>query len=101
MFKSMRGNLRPDSTPAATPRLGLNRLCNLEDWNDPVETEYMRQLLPHFVTTYPAYPKGFEHRKHWEYGHAIRGLQELGVVRPDSWALSVAGGREEPAFYLT
>lgn len=79
----------------------LNRLCNLEDWQEPDLQAAMRRVLPHFATGWQGFPIGYEHRKHWEYAHLLRGLEHLGVIRPDSWLLSVAGGCEEPAFELT
>jgi SAM-dependent methyltransferase len=79
----------------------LNRLCNIEDWQDPAIVSGIRRLLPHFVRAYPEFPKAQEHRKHWEYAHVVNGLERLGAVRPDSWLLSVAGGHEEPAYELT
>lgn len=78
----------------------LNRVCNLEDWNKPELVATMRTLLPYFSVD-PKYPQATEHRKHWEYAHVVNGLHELGAVHPESWILSVAGGHEEPAFYLT
>jgi SAM-dependent methyltransferase len=85
----------------AVTDLGLNRLCNIEDWNDPELVAAIQRLLPHFVRAYPGFPTKREHRKHWEYAHVVTGLEQLGAVRPDSWLLSVAGGHEEPAYELT
>ena len=79
----------------------LNRLCNLEDWQDPVLAAGIRRLLPHFDRAIPGFPHGYEHRKHWEYAHVVLGLEYLGAIHPDSWVLSVAGGHEEPAYELT
>ncbi|MDZ4802022.1 MAG: class I SAM-dependent methyltransferase [Bryobacteraceae bacterium] len=78
----------------------LNRVCNVEDWQKPELVSMMKTLLPYFSVD-PKYPTGSEHRKHWEYAHVVNGLHELGAVHPESWILSVAGGHEEPAFYLT
>jgi SAM-dependent methyltransferase len=81
--------------------LRLNRLCNIEDWQDAQLVANIRRLLPHFVRAWPEFPKAQEHRKHWEYAHVVGGLKQLGAVQPDSWLLSVAGGHEEPAYELT
>lgn len=79
----------------------LNRVCNLGDWADPDFSNLMREMLPYHVAAHAGFPEGAEHRKHWEYAHVIRSLQRLGVAHPDAWLLSVAGGREEPAFWFT
>jgi SAM-dependent methyltransferase len=79
----------------------LNRLCNIEDWQDPEMVATIRRLLPHFARAFAGFPNSQEHRKHWEYAHVVAGLEQLGAVRPDSWLLSVAGGHEEPAYELT
>jgi SAM-dependent methyltransferase len=79
----------------------LNRLCNFEDWDDPALQATMRRVLSNFAKAYPHYPKGIEHRKAWEYAHVLNGLERLGAIRPESMLLSVAGGHEETAYYLT
>ncbi|HYP15052.1 MAG TPA: class I SAM-dependent methyltransferase [Bryobacteraceae bacterium] len=79
----------------------LNRLCNLEDWQDPGLRAVMCRVLPHFARDVRNYPDGHEHRKHWEYAHLVAGLEHLGVIHPSSWILSVAAGHEEPFYELT
>ncbi|MGA2183524.1 MAG: class I SAM-dependent methyltransferase [Bryobacteraceae bacterium] len=79
----------------------LNKLCNVEDWCDPVFLATVRRIEPHYTQATPQYPTGHEHRKHWEYAHVLNGLDKLGVIRPESIVLSVAGGHEVPAFELT
>ena len=79
----------------------LNRVCNIDDWEDAKLTATIGRLLPHFVRAHPGFPQTLRHRKHWEYAHVVSGLEQLGAVRPDSWLLSVAGGHEEPAYELT
>ena len=78
----------------------LNRVCNLEDWRDPDLTGLMVSMLP-YLASQPGFPHGHEHRKHWEYAHVVRTFERLGAVHPEAWLLSVAGGHEEPAYYLT
>jgi SAM-dependent methyltransferase len=79
----------------------LNKLCNIEDWRDADFRATLRRLLPGLAQAMPAYPTGQEHRKHWEYAHVLNGLDRLGAIHPEAMVLSVAGGHEEPAFYLT
>lgn len=81
--------------------LPLNGLCNLEDWDLDELVEPMRQILPYFVASDPIYPKGSEHRKHWEFAKLVVGLRRLGVLGQRSWILGVGAGQEEVAFYLT
>ena len=40
------------------------------------------------------------HRKAWEYGLCIEGLEHFGVVKPDAVALAVGAGYERPLFYF-
>lgn len=79
----------------------LNKLCNIEDWQDADFRATVRRLMPSMVHAMPAYPTGGEHRKHWEYAHVLNGLDRLGAIHPEAMVLSVAGGHEEPAFDLT
>lgn len=79
----------------------LNRVCNLEHWQEPETIAAMRELLPYFVEMSQAYPCGMQHRKHWEFAQILLGLRKLGAVRPDSSLLSIAGGHEETAYLLT
>jgi SAM-dependent methyltransferase len=82
-------------------QIGLNCLCNLEDWNSTELRQTIRDLLPYFLPANPQFPQGMEHRKHWEFAQLINGFHRLGVLGPDAWILAVAAGQEEPAFYLT
>ena len=78
-----------------------NRVCNIEDWQDPGFASLIHDLLPYLARAYPNFPSGHEHRKHWEYAHIIRTFEDLGIAHPEAWLLSVAGGHEEPAFWFT
>ncbi|MGO9094329.1 MAG: methyltransferase domain-containing protein [Bryobacteraceae bacterium] len=79
----------------------LNKLCNIEDWQDADLRATVRRLLPGLVQAMPEYPTGQEHRKHWEFAHVLNGLERLGAIHPEAMVLSVAGGHEQPAFDLT
>ena len=79
----------------------LNKLCEIEDWQDPALYATIQRVSPNFTRTLPDYPRGLEHRKHWEYGQVLNGLDQLGVIHSDAFVLSVAGGHEEPAYDLT
>src|SRR5438270_11726675 len=70
----------PYSTPER-PALGcLNKLCAIEDWKNPAMIAAMRRQLPYYVQGHPEFPRGLEHRKHWEYAHAVVGLEQLGSL---------------------
>jgi SAM-dependent methyltransferase len=80
----------PDDELRKYPRPPFNKICDISDWREGPFTEYLRKLN--------AVP--IIHRKQWEYANCIWGLEELGAVREDSVALSVAAGHEAPLFYF-
>jgi SAM-dependent methyltransferase len=82
-------------------RLGLNKICELKDWQVPEFREQVCWIEPDLARAFPGYPTGREHRKSWEYAQLIRGLNELGVLHPTASILSVASGSERPVFALT
>ena len=79
----------------------LNKVCELEDFFDPEIARMICALEPEHVATQINYPRGFEHRKSWEFVQVMRGAEILGAVTPDSLVLSVAAGHERPIFALT
>jgi len=79
----------------------LNKLCNIEDWNDPAFVATVRRFDQCYLQALPDYPAGREHRKQWEFAHVLNGLDQLNVLHPDGMVLSVAGGYEHPAYDLT
>ena len=79
----------------------LNRVCNIEHWDEPELAQGMRQMIPYLVEEFPTYPTGREHRKAWEFAQIINGLRHLGALSEDSWVLSVGAGHEEPMYFLT
>jgi SAM-dependent methyltransferase len=81
--------------------MGLNRLCAIEDWDDPSFTATVRRLLPYFVDSYPDFPRGREHRKHWEFAHLLLGLDRLGAIHDDAAILGVGAGHEETLYALS
>lgn len=69
----------------------INRTPDLSDW----------RIGSRFVDILFELREGtFIHRKSWEYGLCIEGLEQLGVVRPDAVALAVGAGYERPLFYF-
>ena len=79
----------------------LNKICELEDWQSPVLCAAMRRMCPPFARKHADYPKGREHRKHWEFAQLYAGLEQLGALRSDALALSVGAGHEFPLYELT
>ena len=77
----------------------LNRICNVEDWQDQRLCEMIRVLEPDYAL--PDYPLGREHRKSWEWAHAMVTLETLGAIRADGMALGVVAGTESPLYELT
>ena len=69
----------------------LNRLCDISDWVVGGKlTQIMKELNEGC----------YIHRKAWEYALCILGLDQLGVVRPESRAVAVGAGSERPLFYF-
>jgi len=61
---------------------------------DPVWQDLLLQLCPDWKESGPL------HRKYWEWGLGLYGLQKLGFLRPDAVCLGVGAGVEWPLFYL-
>jgi SAM-dependent methyltransferase len=79
----------------------LNKVCDLDDWQDAELRSAMRVLEPYMLPGFPDYPAGREHRKSWEYAQLMTGLRKLGALRPDAIVLGVAAGHENPLYELT
>jgi ubiquinone/menaquinone biosynthesis C-methylase UbiE len=79
----------------------LNKLCELEDWQNLGLRDAIRVMSPHMVRAFPDYPDLKEHRKAWEYAQLFSGLQTLGALRADAVVLGVAAGHESPLYELT
>ena len=82
--------------------LAFNKLCEIEDFEDPELAAVMRDVLVHKVTDKsPDYPVGSERRKDWEIAMAVRTLSQFGALNPEAKLLGVGAGTEETIFYLT
>jgi SAM-dependent methyltransferase len=109
---------RPSPTPAPDPgnvavtvrdpaavdlhrRMPLCKLCELEDWRDPRRVAAIRGCLPYLSAVAASFPRGMEHRKHWEFAQLLAGIEELAALREDGLVLSVGAGHEEPVYELT
>jgi SAM-dependent methyltransferase len=79
----------------------LNKVCDLDDWQDADLRSAMRVLEPYMLPGFPEYPTGREHRKSWEYAQLMRGLRKLDALKPDGMVLGVAAGHENPLYELT
>jgi SAM-dependent methyltransferase len=83
-------------------RLAFNKLCEIEDFEDPELSAVMRDVFAYRVTEKsPDYPVGLEHRKDWEIAMAVRTLSQYGALKPEAKLLGVGAGREDTIFYLT
>lgn len=69
----------------------LNRLPDISDWR--IDSRFSNILGELNCGRYI-------HRKDWEYGLCIEGLEKLGVVHPEARALAVGAGYERPLFYF-
>jgi len=83
-------------------RLAFNKLCEIEDFEDPELAGVMRDVFPYKIThERPDYPLGSAHRKDWEIAMAVRTLAQFGALKPEAKLLGVGAGREDTIFYLT
>ncbi len=71
--------------------MSLNRMPDIFEWQ--VGTRFM-DILWELRS-----PSGV-HRKTWEYGLCVRGLERLGKITPDSVAIAVGAGFETPLFHF-
>ena len=86
---------RVEAAPLDGPR--LCQLTDVEKWKDP---EWMAALES--LESSPAYePPDFVHRKSWEWGQCMYGLDLLGKLNRSSSALGVGVGWEPISFFLT
>ena len=81
--------------------LAYNKICNLEDFADPSIVGMIREVFPHDVHRFAAFPVGRQHRKHWEVAMAVRTLRECGALRADAEILGIGAGSEPTLFWLT
>jgi SAM-dependent methyltransferase len=73
-----------------------NKLCDLPDFDDPALRAMLRDIVA------PGYtPQEELRRKFWEYAMLGLYLEEVGALRDDADALSIAAGHEEPLYWLT
>ena len=81
----------PDDLMREIERPSLNRLPDPSDWMPGNRfTNILRSLDQPVVI----------HRKAWEYGLSIEGLERLGMVTPDSRAIAVGAGTEPVLYYF-
>lgn len=80
--------------------LGHCKLCELSDFGDADLAAVMRAIYGGGSES-PEFPRGEEHRKHWEVSMSVRALRDLGALRPDAEILGVGAGREATLFWLT
>jgi SAM-dependent methyltransferase len=79
----------------------LNRLVNLEDFDEPVVQNAIREVFADEVAKSPEFPTGREQRKQWEIAMAVLALREGGALRPDAEVLGIGAGSEATLFWLT
>ncbi|HXM55034.1 MAG TPA: methyltransferase domain-containing protein [Candidatus Dormibacteraeota bacterium] len=80
----------PDPVLRADPRDRLNQLCDISDWRAGPMLEHLAAMREPVRI----------HRKPWECGKCLAGLERLGMLRPDVTALSVGAGAERSLFHL-
>lgn len=80
-----------------------NKLCNLEDFADPLLATYMRHAVrDNAAPQSDKFPAGAEHRKFWEIAMAIHTLHgNMKGWSRDQQVLGVGAGTESTLFFLT
>jgi len=81
--------------------LALNRVCNLEDFEDPGLREVLREVFEHELGYRPDLPRGRELRKYWEVGMTVAAMRAGGALRPDAEVLGLGAGADPTQFFLT
>jgi SAM-dependent methyltransferase len=79
----------------------LNRVVNLEDFQEPVVRDAIREIHRGKAAESPEFPNGQEHRKEWEVAMAALALNDGAVLRPDAEILGIGAGSEATLFWLT
>ena len=79
----------------------LNRVVNLEDFQEPVVRDVIREIYARESGESVEFPSGREHRKHWEVAMAALALEEGAALRPDAEILGIGAGSEATLFWLT
>ena len=79
--------INPDDEPK------LNRLCYVEDWQNPEVREALAELQK-------LHPQGFIHRKDWEWAIGIIAMKRFDKLNKSSTAIGVGSGIEPIPFYL-
>lgn len=81
----------PDDVMRDTERQSLNRIPDCSDWypSGPLDLALRSIFQP--VTI---------HRKAWEYGLCMYGLEQLGVVTPEASAIATGAGTEPPLYHF-
>lgn len=82
--------------------LSLNKPCELSDFQDPELRGWITEIFAHeFGRFGPAFPDGFEYRKHWEVAMTAMAFSRGGVLGSDAEVLGVGAGNEPTTFWLT
>lgn len=87
--------------PAGT-EFTLNRVCNIEDFTDPVVVGWIRRVFKAELAAWgSAFPQGRERRKLWEVALALAALERGGALTSQAEVLGVGAGNEPTLFDLT
>ena len=67
----------------------LDRVVKLEDFEEPIVREAIREVFAREAAESSDFPHGQEHRKLWEVAMGVLALREGGVLRPDAEVLGI------------
>jgi len=68
----------------------LNKLCDISHWRLGPFADMVSALKDVHII----------HRKSWEYGWCVLGLEKLGAVVPSASAIAIGAGSERPLYYF-
>lgn len=92
------------SGSAGRKDLRLNKLCCVEDWENPELKELVSQLqsTSHYEKSGGILARlpGQIHRKDWEWAMGILAMRRLGKLNKNSVAVGIGAGKELVLFYL-
>jgi len=85
--------LKANSHYTLVKPINLNKLCCIEDWDDPEIKVAINEL------SRPGTPEGV-HRKMWEWALGIVAMNRFGLLNQNTVALGIGSGKEPIIFYL-
>ena len=81
--------------------LGFNKVCDLEDFDDPELRAAIEEIFPETGSNASEGRSVRADSKRWEIAMSCRSLRVFDALRPDAVVLGVGAGTERTSFHLT